>query len=452
MTLAIPTVEATPTEVRREQRRATLLQPGLLEQTLVLVATFVFLHSTPNVWFRTRAEAALDDGSNPLVVVLTLALVAIAFVRVAGSIDYLIALVRLDSAVYLFAGLTLASTFWSVDPLQTAKTGIIFVAVTLYGSYLILRFSLDRILRLLATMFALSTLLNMVFIVGLPQYGIDNADNLTGVFGQKNALGYTAALAIPTLLIAGKTFPRTRIIFFPAALVQVGLLLGSQSKTMLLATIVPTGLIPVYQLFRSKKTLRGAVISSLFASSAFAVAFATANIAVLAQWLDKDVSLTGRVPMWQGLIPVALERPLLGHGAGAAFGGFFSPVHEVLIQNQWNPTHAHNALLHLWLETGIVGALLFLIIYVRAVSRAIKIVAIVPGAVGLWPLVFLTTALMVSITESGVNSEKLGWAMLVVAILSVSMHLNHRSRIGLSNDLRQATLANAQRKWSQPPQ
>ena len=225
--------------------------------------------------------------------------------------------------------------------------------------------------------------------------------------------------------------------------IHLGLLVGSDSKTMLVATLVPTALMGVYHLFRSRRTLRGAVLISLGGSALFAVAFATANIGVLAQWLDKDVTLTGRIPMWEQLIPIAMEHPWLGNGYAVTFDGFFSPVHEVWIQSRWNPSHAHNALLQIWLEIGIFAAVMFLVVYLRAVTRAIKIVAIVPGTVGLWPLVFLTSTLMMSITESGMSAELLGWMMFVVSVLSVSLHLRHRDSLGLSNDLKAIAEANA---------
>ncbi len=87
--------------------------------------------------------------------------------------------------------------------------------------------------------------------------------------------------------------------------------------------------------------------------------------------------------------------------------------------------------------------LAFVILYIRSVLRAIKIVAVVPGAVGLWPLAFLTTSLMVSITESGMTSNSLGWMMFVVAALSVSLHLRYRSNLGFTNDLRAINAARA---------
>lgn len=431
MTLALPAAQSAPSTPKPRQI-VTLAQAGAFEQVMVVLTTFVFLHQDPVTWFRSRQD--LLTASNPMIVVIELALIAVAFARVAGSIDLLINMVRLEPLVYLFAGVTFLSMFWSANPAETFRASVAFVAVTAYASYLVMRFALDQIIRLMAVMFVISAAVNAVFIAVVPEFGIDRNGLFTGVFAQKNALGYTAVLGVPTLIIAARSHRRLRLVYYSAAAVLVFLLIGSSSKTMLLATIVPTVLMAVYHLFRSRRTLRGAVILSLFGSSVFAAAFATANIALLADYLDKDVSLTGRIPMWENLAPIYLDRWLTGYGFGAAFGGYFSPVHELWIQTRWNPSHAHNAILQIALEVGVVGVLIFAILYARSVSRAIRIVAVVPGAIGLWPLTFLTTVLMISITESGVTSESLGWMMWVVAILTIGMHLRHRAALGLTDD------------------
>ncbi|MEM8924719.1 MAG: O-antigen ligase family protein [Actinomycetota bacterium] len=436
MTLALQS-NALATTASVAPKPVTLAPPGLFERGMVILTTFIFLHRTPLTWFSTVEE--LKVASNPVVVLLELALIGLAFMRVAGSIDYLINMVKLEPLIYLFSFLALISIFWTADLFETAKNGIILVALTAYASYLVMRFALDQILRLLAWMFTFSALLNTAFIVAVPQFGVDSGGLFTGVFQQKNILGYCAALAIPVLLVAGWHHRRLRLVFYPALLIHLGLLIGSESRTMLVAAMAPTLLMFVYQTFRGRKTLRGAVFMSLGGSGAFAVAYATANIGVLAGYLGKDVSLTGRIPMWEALVPIALERPWIGYGFGAAFGGYFSPVHELWVQARWNPSHAHNAPLQIMLEVGLIGVAIYLVLYVRAVLRGITIVAAVPGPVGLWPLTFLTTVLMMSITEAGVTSESLGWMMFVVATLSISFHLSYRTSMGYSNDLRAIT-------------
>jgi hypothetical protein len=118
LTLALPTRLATGTSVGLQARPLT--RPGLFEQGLVVLTTFVFVHQIPNAWLRTRSDA-LEDPGNPQLVVLELALTAFAFARVAGSIDHLITMVRLEPTVYLYAGLVFSSTFWSASPIDTVK-------------------------------------------------------------------------------------------------------------------------------------------------------------------------------------------------------------------------------------------------------------------------------------------------------------------------------------------
>ena len=419
-----------------------LPRPGFTEQALVVLTTFVLIHETPNVWFQTRADA-LDNQSNPVSVLLELGLMGLAIARVIGSIDHLIVTIRAELMAFVFVGVAIATSFWSADPAETMEKAIIFTAVSLYGAYLVLRFSLHQILKLFGIMFAFSAVLNLAFVFGLPIYGVGGFDEFTGVFAQKNALGFFAAIALPALIVAAKTTPRWRIVFLGTAVLELVLLIGSQSKTMLLAGVGPTLLLAAYHLFRSRRTLRGAVILSMAGTTVFTVLFATANIGLLAEWLDKDVTLTGRVPLWESLFPVIQERLVFGHGYRATFAGYHSPVHDILIQNPWNPTHAHNAALQILMEMGLLGLIPFLISYVRGLSRSIQLAAIVPGAVGLWPLSFLTTTLMVSITESGMSANNVGWLMYIVAILSASLHLKHRSELGLSNDLQGAIRANA---------
>lgn len=425
--------------------RVAIPRPGITEQALVVLTTFILIHQLPNVWFLTSTDLAAGV-TNPLAILAQFGLMVMAIARIVGSIDYLITAVKAELMMYTFALVVFLTTFWSADPAETMEKAILFIAVSLYGAYLVIRFPLHQILKLLAIMFSGSAVINLAFAVGLPLYGVSNLGEFTGVFHHKNGLGFFAALAIPILVAAGRTSRGWQLPFYGAAAMEVVLLVGSQSKTMLVAGLGPTVLMGFFHLFRGRRTLRGAVIMSLVGTGVFTALFTLANIALLAEVFDKDVSLTGRVPLWESLLPVAQDRLLIGHGYRAAFGGFFSPVHEVLVDNPWLPTHAHNAVIQITMELGLLGLIPFLISYVRGVSRSIQVVAMVPGAVGLWPLSFFTTTLLVSITESGVTYANFAWLLYVVAALSVSLYLKHRSELGLSTDLRTAIEANHQQK------
>ena len=402
--------------------------PTWVERMLVLTTVFIIIHELPTDWFRTR-DTFLAEQGNPRLVVLQLALMGLGIARVAGWFNWVIRALQLDLTLIGLAGLALVSTLWSADPGQTLKEAVILLAVTAYGTYLVLRFTLPQILELLARVLAVSGLLNLGFILALPQYGISDEGLWDGIFFQKNSLGFTALLAIPILIVVGRSGPAWRHLYYLCVPVWFTLLIGSGSKTMLVATIGSCALLLVYRTFRSRRTLRGAFLIALIALSVLTVGVATANIELLADWLDKDITLTGRVPLWQGLIPLIAEQPYLGYGYKAAFGGYFSPVHEVWVSEGWEPSHAHNGVLQTWMDLGLVGVFILLFGYVRATARALTMVAASTGAVMLWPLVYLSSVLLISITESGIMNSREGWMLYVIAAVSVALHVRQR-RLG----------------------
>jgi O-antigen ligase len=408
-----------PDETSYRFDRATAPRPGYVEKALVVAATSTLLMGLPVDWFATRAQHDLLDG-NLKMVAAQLGLMLLGFVRIAGNLNDIVRGIKLEATIFLFVGLAMASLFWSADIGETIRMSIVLSAIAFYGLYLVIRFELVEILRLLSVTFTISALCSLAFVFALPVYGLQPDGNWDGVFFHKNALGFAAAVGMPALLAAGRTTPKLRFVFYSAAALHGVLLFFSSSKTMFVAGYGSVALFFFYRLFRGRKTLRGAVMVGMTSSMLFAIAFATANIGMLARWLDKDVTLTGRIPLWEDLFPIAMERFLFGHGYRAAFGGWFSPVHEALNNHQWGVSHAHNALLHLWLDMGMIAVVLFVVSFFRTVKRAIHGVNLVPNAVGLWPLAFLSTAALISISESGITYSDTGWLMYVITVLAVA--------------------------------
>ena len=390
--------------------------PGLPEQLVVMVACFVLSHQLPTDWFRTREAWQMTEGNAKLIVVQSI-LMLLCILRIIGSLDWLLRMFRADLWIFMLPSLALLSTLWSDSPDETLRQSINLGIATLFGTYLVLRFALGEILQLLANVFVVSAVINMVFVVWFPKYGIYDG-RWTGVFNNKNALAFMALIAIPVLILAARSGAPLRLLYYTAAVIFGGLLIGSASKTMLIGTVGTLGLMVVYTTFRGRKTSRGAAYVTLLAAFGIVVVLSFRNITAITQLLDKDVTFTGRIPLWELLVPIALERPMVGYGFGAAFGGYFSPVHEVWVIEGWRPSHAHNELLNIALQLGLLGVVTYVALIVGGVKRAVAMVGLVPNAVGLWPVTFLTATLLVSVTESGMTHAPLGWLLLVVANLS----------------------------------
>ncbi len=416
----------TVTRARPEQL-VVRAQPGVLERMLVVAVLFLNQFGTPADWFTvtTSANASAGPASNPLLVMGTLGIVGVLTLGLNGNGQALVRAVSIEPFLVAFVLLAGVSAFWS-DSFVDAVTAVVnFSLLTLLAYTLTIRFRFIEIVQLAAIAMAIGTVMHLIWVFGLPSYG-RAANGWTGLGTQKNALGTQAVQALPFFLLLARARPRWRFQLWALAIAAAVLLVGSQSKTMLASGALTVAASLCYIAFRARKTLYGAVVITLTTTSIVAALFATANLSVLAEYLEKDATLTGRTEMWPIIISDIADRPWLGHGFFGYWNGYRSPAHDVWVSQAWAPTHAHNAVLEVALRLGFVGLLLFVILNARALARATSLIRFVPGPMALFPLVYFTLVLMASITESGVVPQRFGWVFFVVCLLAAGA--NHRER------------------------
>lgn len=116
---------------------------------------------------------------------------------------------------------------------------------------------------------------------------------------------------------------------------------------------------------RSRPLVRRAVI---------AVAILVATGA--AHLVHEQAGFRGRLFLYRTAGVVALEAPVLGHGEGGFGYAFMAAQGRALQDNRqdrasWtNARHAHNFLLHMWVERGLIPALLLLSLFIAGLWRA----------------------------------------------------------------------------------
>ncbi|MEZ5341332.1 MAG: O-antigen ligase family protein [Acidimicrobiales bacterium] len=234
---------------------------------------------------------------------------------------------------------------------------------------------------------------------------------------RKCSFGFTAAITLPSMFILDRGALRWRWLARLNIMIFVPLLIGSQSKTMFVATGLSIGLLFFYKAFRARKTMRGAVLVALLSSTVFSVFSQRPTWRSSRTLLEKDVTLTGRTVLWASLIDPIKRSFFIGYGYNVAFTDPFGPLFEVFLDNTWGVSHAYNSLFQIMLDAGALGLSLYLWAFFRAVGRATEVTRRVPGMLGLWPLTFLTTVLLISISEPGVTGGGFGWLLLVLAML-----------------------------------
>lgn len=407
-------------------------RPGLAERTIIVFLILINQFGTPVNWFQENTGSAsgvdsdilLSYGSFALVIVLVFGLVG------NGNAAFKTLAVEPMLALYLFAiGL---SPVWASDFANSLTKVVNLGSMVGLAIILLVRFRPTEIIQLSAVAFAIGIMLDLFWVIAMGPLG-RSASGWDGIGTQKNALGNHGVLGVIIFLLAARIFRRFRVPLYLLFIASMVLLVGSQSKTSLAAGMITAGSMVVFLAFRARKTLAGAVFITLATGSIASVLFATANIGVLARWLDKDVTLTGRTPLWSATLTSIREQPWLGFGYEGFFGGPLSDSHRITASEQfdWAPTHAHNAILQSALHVGIIFTILFVLLNLRSLVRATEHIRMVRGPIGLFPLVYLTLITMTSFTESGVFTQRFGWALFIIAIVQAKVGVDEAKQAGV---------------------
>jgi O-antigen ligase len=236
---------------------------------------------------------------------------------------------------------------------------------------------------------------------------------LTGRYGVEglispNQIGFGAAIA---LVFAVSGIGRGPWAIFDGALAVLfaTTLIFTFSKTSLIAVAVSLGLMWVLSGGNEKFGVRCARAAVVFIPLAVLWNRLSGEIAVYLQTTGASSTLSGRTLLWEAVLNLSAQHPWLGYGFGTS--------REVLrpYSATWDTdiTHAHNAYLTALLQTGIIGAVLLVLIAFMVLRIATRL-----GRFRQQPVVRLWMALVClilihSMTEGAIGRGGSSLALLV---------------------------------------
>ena len=190
---------------------------------------------------------------------------------------------------------------------------------------------------------------------------------------------------------------------------------GNYSATSVIAIIV--GLTTLFMLRRMKtgNHVRTMAILAMFVTGTVCLLLwglmSATPLSIIADLTGHDATLSGRTDqIWNQLIPIALEHPILGLG----YGGFWlQPLEfDKLTVNQ-----AHNGYLDIFIELGAVGLILFAIVIVMFFLKAADDFKY-DIEWGSFRISFLLITLLYNYTESThLKSTAMLWNVLVMLMV-----------------------------------
>lgn len=402
-------------------RSAKLLEA--LEKRFTVLALFLYAGSL--LPFVSGAAAGTYDPTqgNSVSQAIFLTLYMVTFCLVLVWRRQLARVLSRDKLLLLLLGVALVSALWAAVPEVTLRRSVALMGTTLFGVYLAVRYDLQEQLRLLAWALGIGALLSLLFALALPTYGVMNdltAAGWRGVYGHKNALGALMTLSALVFMLLSLHGGRYRWLCWAGFGLSVGLLLLSNSKTSLVVFLTLLALLPFYRILRWRYTLAVPMfIAAILVGGGVAILILS-NTEFVFDALGRQASLTGRTEIWPAVIHMIREQPWLGYGYGGFWLGWDGPSAYVLLTIYFDPLTAHNGLLDLWLNLGLLGVAIFALGLVAAFLRALAWVRASESAAGLWPLVYLTLVLLQNLTESVILTQNnIFWVLYVAAVLSM---------------------------------
>ncbi len=368
-------------------------------------------------------------GGNPIVQITWLGIYGITLLLIFPRLKQFIRLVTSDKLLLLLVVIILISILWSMAPEVTLRRSVAFVGTTLFGTYLAMRYSPRELMWLLALALGTAALLSLVVALGLPSYGVehDTSRGLAwkGIFNQKNQLGQAMALSgVVFFLLAfdSRTHPhRTyRWALWLGFGLSLGLLFMSNAvgptvilfTLLLLLALLYGGLQTHYPLnivFFVSMALTGVLIFAVLLSN---------TEGVLVDVLGRDRSFTGRTAVWPAVLDKIWERPLLGYGYGGFWLGWEGESAHVWNQTvgvtgYLKPYHAHNGILDLWLNIGLLGVATFAAGFLRTFLRALSWAYLTRSVGALWLVAILMQIVLGNLFESFVRQNNILWMLYI---------------------------------------
>lgn len=319
---------------------------------------------------------------------------------------------------WLLVGAAALSAIWSIDPSTTTRRALGLIGTSLFGVYLANRYSLKEQLKLVALILGISAVFSFIYVLLIPSYGISfSADGgWKGIYITKNVLGKRSVLGGAICLLLALNSNKNWLFWLGYGIfISLLLLSGSKGALVNLAIITITCFIlPIltWQIDIMIPTLTG--LLNLITVFVFGTILSLSSF--LAS-LGRDMTLTGRTPLWSMLGDIIISKPYLGYGYGVFWLG--SEGEMVSTVQTWKIPNAHNGFVDICLSLGITGLLIFIADFFIHALRGISQVRMGQIFPGTCLLTYLTFIILSNLTETSLlEQNSIEWLLYVSTVSS----------------------------------
>lgn len=318
---------------------------------------------------------------------------------------------KLMLLLVIYAFLSIA---WSSAPTLSLTRSLQFVGLLLVTWCAIRTTSaIQRIVQVLRWIFASAVCLSfpLVMLQG----------HLGGIYSHKNTLGQITLLAIALWLpCLGSRDSLAESRLAPLVLLLTAfLVVKTGSQTALVAMVLTVGLCMVLKVLIPWEIKLITTCVLILMVTLWFLYFPFASF--MRDVLERDVTFTGRLPVWQGLLKNMGRHPWLGEG----YNAFWSPnnlsaLRVIFSSSRWMPLEGHNGYLDILNELGLIGSTLFLLVLIQSIVRAARLYFL-QASTGMTFLLLLFALILNNLTESGFcQGTHQSWGIFLLTYVAVA--------------------------------
>ena len=416
----------------------------LLSRTVdILVIFFSFALVNINSLVRFRQFPEVDnysDHEGSYIFVAALVVIAIGFLLWKNRLlaEYLAGWKdnKILIAFLLYGSLTI---FWSVYIPATAYKLIFLLFSTLAGSYIAVRYKARGVMEVLTGFAVICSALSVLIVGFFPFVGVMQNEyflgSWTGIFWHRNHTGNIFAffnmIFLLRFFLDEQLTGRRRFLMGLLYLLTAIVVFGSRSATGIIVFLFLNFVsgITIFWLRYHQNIKPWQYYTAVALLLAGLLGFIT-NTSFFFGLLGRSASMTGRVPVWQDLLQsVYPQRPIWGYGYGALWMQKSFRI-MMMIRHHWGNQlyFSDNGFFDILLNTGLVGLLLFLGVYiplgVRSFLRAIRSKA----WLDFFPFLTFLYIFIGNLTYSFLlEVDQLVWMLLVIMVFLTTSHNSARS-------------------------
>lgn len=244
-------------------------------------------------------------------------------------------------------------------------------------------------------------------------------DRIQGIVGNSNMLAYMAMVGIVVFAIEFAANTTTRLVSALSFLAALPMLVLSRSASIgfAMAAIVAAAVVSIAAEGKDRDTRHRyyRVAWGVIGTAALLVLTYRAEIFSL---IGKSPDMTGRTKIWKVVLQLIDQRPLQGWGWSSYWVPWVEPYKGLVVINHVPYYQAHNAFLDVWMQLGIIGLGLFLLLVGVTFVRLWRLAVRHTSPLYLWPILVFVGIVTQNLTESRILVE-IGWVILVLFAVKV---------------------------------